>query len=105
MTELLREGIAHAEGPTLVAKDATRMGHPDLRLRSRRALCHRAVDGIDLPSYAGRRRSSFTPEREAQLSQIASHAGTDSERLVDCHKEFVGASVGEFPDGLASLSW
>jgi len=24
----------------------------------------------------------FTPEQEAQLSQIASHAGTDTERLV-----------------------
>ena len=24
----------------------------------------------------------FTPEQEAQLSQIASHAGTDAERLV-----------------------
>ena len=24
----------------------------------------------------------FTPEQEAQLSQIASHAGTDNERLV-----------------------
>jgi predicted transcriptional regulator len=24
----------------------------------------------------------FTPEREAQLSQVASHAGTDTERLV-----------------------
>ena len=25
---------------------------------------------------------NFTPEQEAQLSQIASHAGTDTERLV-----------------------
>ena len=24
----------------------------------------------------------FTPEQKAQLSQVASHAGTDSERLV-----------------------
>jgi len=41
----------------------------------------------------------FTPEQEARLSRIASHAGTDSERLVDCRREFVGASMGEFPDG------
>ena len=40
----------------------------------------------------------FTPEQEAQLSQIASHAGTDTERLVGCGREFVGASMGEFPD-------
>jgi len=41
----------------------------------------------------------FTPEQEAQLSRIASHAGTDTERLVDCRREFVSASMGEFPDG------
>jgi len=40
----------------------------------------------------------FTPEQEAQLSRIASHAGTDTERLVDCRGEFVSASMGEFSD-------
>jgi hypothetical protein len=41
----------------------------------------------------------FTSEQEAQLSRIASHAGTDIGRVVDCRREFVSASMGEFPDG------
>jgi len=41
----------------------------------------------------------FIPEQEAQLSRIARHAGTDSERLVGCRREFVSAIMGEFPDG------
>ena len=31
----------------------------------------------------------FTPEQEEQLSQIASHAGRDSERLVGCRKNWL----------------
>ncbi|MGB9205021.1 MAG: hypothetical protein WCB94_13780 [Terriglobales bacterium] len=34
----------------------------------------------------------FTPEQEAQLSQIASHAGTDTERLV---KDAVARLLGQ----------
>jgi predicted transcriptional regulator len=35
-----------------------------------------------LPPYTDGMEVHFTPEQEAQLSQIASHAGTDTERLV-----------------------
>ena len=56
------------------------------------------VNCVDPPFYADRHGSPFHPEQEAQLSQIASHAGTDTERLVDCRREFVSASMGEFPD-------
>jgi predicted transcriptional regulator len=40
------------------------------------------VDNIDSRPYTDRMEVHFTPEQEAQLSQIASHAGTDTERLV-----------------------
>ena len=56
-------------------------------------------DSIDSPSCTDRLGSPFHAEQEARLSQIASRAGTDTGRVVGCRREFVGASMGEFPDG------
>ncbi len=70
-----------------------------LQLRSGQALGHWAVESKDSPPTLTGMGVHFTPEQEAQLSQIAGHAGTDTERLVDCRREFVSASMGEFPDG------
>jgi predicted transcriptional regulator len=41
-----------------------------------------SVDSTDSRSWTGTMEVHFTPEQEAQLSQIASHAGTDTARLV-----------------------
>jgi hypothetical protein len=42
---------------------------------------HWTVDSINSPSYADRHGSPFRPEQESRLSQIASHDGTETERL------------------------
>ncbi len=40
------------------------------------------IDTLADYSYAGDMEVHFSPEQEAQLLQIAAHAGTDTERLV-----------------------
>jgi predicted transcriptional regulator len=53
-----------------------------LRLRSGQAPGHGPLTAKTRPPTLAGLEVHFTPEQEAQLSQIASHAGTDTERLV-----------------------
>ena len=69
-----------------------------LRLRSGQGLAASPLTAWTPPPTLTGMQARFTPGQETRLSQIASHAGTDTERLVDCRREFVSTSMGEFPD-------